>query len=302
MAWIESHQSLRNHPKTKKAARLLGITCKELIGSLHFLWWWALDYAQDGDLTEYETEEIEDAADWEGERGKFLTVLLTCGTRNSPGFLEHTGDGRLMIHDWWDYAGKLVERREKDRNRKRSTMPTSGTSNGIPQEVQRNSDGNREESVTIPCVPNQPTNHTYIGAAEAGANAPNPGEKDTSPLTAIGQPFGEEKTNGIQTKPNSQKQVKLSTEQQELFGAICKSVGWDSRVIGEEYRNAIGQTVKAFTRAGYTPDDLRAFDVWWTSTDWRGRQGQYPTLKQLRAEIAKVKQMAEQAEIPTRVY
>ena len=34
MAWIEAHQELRNHPKTKKAARLLGISRPQMIGHL----------------------------------------------------------------------------------------------------------------------------------------------------------------------------------------------------------------------------------------------------------------------------
>ena len=53
MAWIESHQELANHPKTKRFKRALGISTPQAIGHLHLLWWWALDYAQDGSLAAF---------------------------------------------------------------------------------------------------------------------------------------------------------------------------------------------------------------------------------------------------------
>jgi len=45
MAWIESNQELARHPKAKKAARMLGISVPAVVGHLHFLWWWCLEYA-----------------------------------------------------------------------------------------------------------------------------------------------------------------------------------------------------------------------------------------------------------------
>ena len=57
MAWIESHQELWRHPKTKKLARLLAVSVPTAIGHLHGIWYWALDFAQDGDLRRYDPEE-----------------------------------------------------------------------------------------------------------------------------------------------------------------------------------------------------------------------------------------------------
>jgi hypothetical protein len=113
MAWIESHQELRDHPKTKKAARLLGIHVAQVLGHLHCLWWWCLDHAQDGDLTGYDTEEIADAAAWDGE-GDLIAAFLTCGKSGKPGFLERTDDGELLVHDWYEYAGKLMDKRKEN--------------------------------------------------------------------------------------------------------------------------------------------------------------------------------------------
>ena len=115
MAWIESHQELWRHPKTKKLARLLGVSVPTVVGHLHGIWYWALDFAQDGDLRRYDPEEIADAALWEGEPGRFIEALVAAG------YLDQTDNG-LAIHDWYDYAGRLIEqreaRREQDRARK----------------------------------------------------------------------------------------------------------------------------------------------------------------------------------------
>lgn len=113
MAWLESHQELRDHPKTKRAARLLGVGIPQMVGHLHCLWWWALDYAPDGDLANYDAFDIADAAMWEGEAEAFVTALMECGPGGACGFL--TADRQL--HDWDDYGGKLFARRDKDRRR-----------------------------------------------------------------------------------------------------------------------------------------------------------------------------------------
>lgn len=122
--WIESHQSLRNHPKVKKAARLAGINEFEMIGRLHCLWWWAIDYAPDGDVTKYSAEDIEAAVDWSGIPYAFYNALVDCGFNGHCGLLEKTGDA-VLIHDWHKYGGKIIDGREKDAERKRKIRRTS---------------------------------------------------------------------------------------------------------------------------------------------------------------------------------
>ena len=72
MAWIESHQELGRHPKTRRLMRQLGVSLPTAIGHLHCLWWWALDFAQEGEITKYDAEAIADAALWDGEPQMFL--------------------------------------------------------------------------------------------------------------------------------------------------------------------------------------------------------------------------------------
>jgi polyhydroxyalkanoate synthesis regulator phasin len=132
MAWIESHQELGRHPKTKRLARELKISLPTAVGHLFYLWWWVLDYAADGSLEKYSDEDIADAAEWTGDAKELVQALI------KSGFIDEE-DGRKSVHDFHDYAGKLVERREKDRERKRKSAT-------IPQDFQRNSNGNRTES------------------------------------------------------------------------------------------------------------------------------------------------------------
>lgn len=143
MAWIESHLDLVGHPKTKKAARALDIGIPQLIGHLHCLWYWAASYAQDGDLSGYDEYDISDAALWEGDPAVFVQALLSAGREGQAGFLE-CNDGDLSIHDWWEYAGRLIERRKQDADRKRTeralSMDNGRTSAGRPQDGGRTAD------------------------------------------------------------------------------------------------------------------------------------------------------------------
>jgi hypothetical protein len=107
MAFIESHQQVLRHPKTKRLRRLLDISLPTVVGHLHMLWWWALDFAEDGDLSEFDDETIAEECGWEGDAEGFVRALT------ASGFLD---DDRA-IHNWDRYTGRL--RKTRDDNRKR---------------------------------------------------------------------------------------------------------------------------------------------------------------------------------------
>lgn len=128
MAWIESHDTLAEHPKTKRLARLLRVSRPAAIGHLHLLWWWAIKYAQDGDLTQFDAAEIADACMWDGDPDQFVEALVQAR------FVDRLPDGRLEIHDWWEYAGRLLQKREQARerarqwrNQRKSSSPAAAT-------------------------------------------------------------------------------------------------------------------------------------------------------------------------------
>lgn len=173
MAWIESHQEVGRHPKTKKLARRLGVSLPAAVGHLHYLWWWALDFAQDGTLDKYDNDDIAEAMEWNGDGDELMEAL------QEAGFIDRTEYGGLMIHDWGIYAGKLIERRAKDRDRKRKAAEAVG----VPETFRRSSDGIdaegeknlKENFVTQPTVPN-PTNQTVPNSTEPYPTNPKSSE------------------------------------------------------------------------------------------------------------------------------
>jgi hypothetical protein len=119
MAWIESHQSLGGHIKLRRLARMLGVERAQAVGHLHYLWWWALDGAPSGDLTGFTPEEIAELSDWPGDADLFAEALHKCGWLDSDN----------KIHDWNDYAGKLIERRTSERERLKAHRNAVRTAN-----------------------------------------------------------------------------------------------------------------------------------------------------------------------------
>jgi hypothetical protein len=123
MAYVESHQEIRNHPKTRRLFRALGIHRMQAVGHLHALWWWALDYAPDGDLSRFSADDIADGCDWDGEPETFLQALT------SSGWID---DGKLTLHDWDQYGGKYVKRQQQARARQQRYRAQQARSDAAP--------------------------------------------------------------------------------------------------------------------------------------------------------------------------
>ena len=118
MAWIKSDQSLANHPKLILLARALGISKVEALGHLHLLWYWVLEYADDGELKYLDL--IPDACEWSGDQQVFLDALIKYG------FIDTTYDPEdnfteYHVHDWLDYSGALYEKRLYNRLKKQES-------------------------------------------------------------------------------------------------------------------------------------------------------------------------------------
>jgi 5-methylcytosine-specific restriction endonuclease McrA len=112
MAWIEVHQSLPNHKKTLVASDILDIPPVHFMGHLICFWLWALDNAPDGNLKGISARIIARAAQWDGDPQQFLNALLQAG------FIDQVGDS-YVIHDWYDYAGRLLDQRQHAAEQKR---------------------------------------------------------------------------------------------------------------------------------------------------------------------------------------
>jgi hypothetical protein len=133
MAWIESHQSLAHHPKTLRLAAALKCGVPAAIGYVHLLWYWALDYAPEGHIATDMRDQVAMACHWRGKPETFWMGMLHAG------FIESMDEG-IRIHDWMDYAGRLVDKRAANAARMKRA---------------------RNDARAGATVPNQPdTNHT----------------------------------------------------------------------------------------------------------------------------------------------
>ena len=68
---------------------------------LHRLWWWALTYAEDGDLQRFDFKEIGLGVGIEDQKEaeKFVQAVI------DSGFIDAK---TMFIHDWLDYAGRYL--------------------------------------------------------------------------------------------------------------------------------------------------------------------------------------------------
>lgn len=145
MAWLETHQSLGQHPKLFRLAEELKINSAQAIGHLLYMWWWALDYAPNGDLSKFSAAEISCAARWPGDGSAFSAAIKKCL------WIDLNGN----IHDWIDYAGHYLlgrERQKRYRDRRHALR-----------------NGDVTMTTTIPTnQPYQPTIPTNIGGYKLG--------------------------------------------------------------------------------------------------------------------------------------
>ena len=102
MAWIESHQEIGRHPKTLKLASEMNWSVREAVGALHLFWHWCVDYAEDGDLSNFDDSVLAIAVGLEpSEAKRFIDSMV------SSGYIER--NPTLQVHDWWDYIGRFLQ-------------------------------------------------------------------------------------------------------------------------------------------------------------------------------------------------
>lgn len=139
MAWLEIHQTLPTHRKTLAAADALDMAPVHFMGHIIAFWLWAIDNAEDGNLDGVSPRMLARAAQWEGDPETLVNTMIDVG------FIDRDGDS-LSIHDWHDYAGKLIEQRKKERERKRrdrakKRKAKQEKSKGSPPDERRTSEG-----------------------------------------------------------------------------------------------------------------------------------------------------------------
>jgi len=179
MAWLELHQTLWTHRKTLQMAAVLNIPPIYAAAHMAHLWCWALDNAENGDLSGLDPSVIAVAAGWTGEPDTFVQAALAVG------YFEKADDGGITIHDWHDYAGRLMDDRaaERERSRRRreeaKKKKTSGrpvvdqrsTGDTVPYRTVHNQDLRSSAATTID--PTVPAAVEAAAAAEGETSKPN---------------------------------------------------------------------------------------------------------------------------------
>jgi hypothetical protein len=90
----------KTNRKTRRLIQRLGMAGW---GHLTFFWMEASHERPDGILHGWTVDDVELAAEWTGEPGKFVEALLNIG------FLEKTDDGIFVIHDWPEHQPFIAE-------------------------------------------------------------------------------------------------------------------------------------------------------------------------------------------------
>ncbi len=230
MAWIKSEQALASHPKVHLLAKDLGISVPQAVGHLHLLWWWALDYADDGNLTRYR-DFIPSASQWVGDEDLFITSLI------KHNWIDEV-EGKLVIHDWLDYTGALIETREKDAERKRKYR----------QSKNAKTSANRDSWET-----SSPKDTTSPSGASAGRpeDIPSPSAVDKTRLEKTRQEETISNSNELQPTVNDEK-----TNHKTVFSALCRVLEYDTNGLTTSARGQLNKASKELAEVGATPHDI----------------------------------------------
>jgi len=126
MAWLQIHQTLKDHRKLLEAADILEVPPPHMMGILISFWLWALDNAPSGTLGGISSKTIARAAQWDADPDQLVDAL------KAANWLDDNGDS-LEIHDWYEYAGKLIDQRISERERSKKRRSSSTSTAGRPE-------------------------------------------------------------------------------------------------------------------------------------------------------------------------
>lgn len=209
MLFTPSHAELAQHPKMRKLARLLGVGIPTAIGHLHLLWHFALKYAPDGDLARFDCDEIADGCLWDGDGADFQIALVAAG------WLDREGEAGVTVHDWDEYGGKYVKRKEANAERMREKRATQEPRTKKPRatHVQRTTDAratleeSREEE-------NRVEERRVEGAKRASRATPAP---DEFPISEEMRSWADEHAPGVDIDAETERFLNRNRSKDEKY-------------------------------------------------------------------------------------
>ncbi|WP_297672191.1 hypothetical protein [uncultured Desulfovibrio sp.] len=161
------------HPKTKKLARRLGL---EAVRSLQILWLWAAQNRPDGNLSGMDWEDIELAADWQGEEQAFFTACL--------GAWIDEIDGGYVLHDWAEHNPWQAEAEARSDAARKAALARWGNAPASDAQCPKNADASNAH-MRKQCARNAP-------ASDAQCPSPFPSKKNINTNTPLSHTGNEE--------------------------------------------------------------------------------------------------------------
>ena len=268
MAWIEVHQALRGHRKTLALRRQLGMeNDAQAIGHLVCLWLWTLDNAPDGDLSEMDDATIAYGADFPEERAEEFVKAL-----QKARFL----DGKC-IHNWEEYAGRLIAIRESNRERARKARERKRAKSGTAAEPKEPEPEEEDapEGVREPCANGARSVREACGATKPNRTQRNPTvPNQTKQNITLPNPTTQDTTVPDTTAPNTtvpgaraRAERQRETEWFEQFWQLYPRKG-------DRHMSEILFRGEAFTEEEFL-EMMDALRYWMQTHKWRVFDGRY---------------------------
>ena len=266
MAWIEVHQALRGHRKTLALRRQLGMESDaQAIGHLVCLWLWTLDNAPDGDLSEMDDATIAYGADFPEERAEEFVKAL-----QKARFL----DGKC-IHNWEEYAGRLIAIRESNRERARKARERKRAKGGQKAEPKEPEEEDAPEGVREPCANGARSVREACGATKPNRTQRNPTvPNQTKQNITLPNPTTQDTTVPDTTAPNTtvpgaraHAERQRETEWFEQFWQLYPRKG-------DRHMSEILFRGEAFTEEEFL-EMMDALRYWMQTHKWRVFDGRY---------------------------
>ena len=149
------------HPKFSALVKALSLKRFEAVGILESIWLLTANYADDGNLAKFTSEDIALFVEWDRDPDELIAALVKCR------WLDLV-DGSLHVHGWFDHMPTYLHERHKKRRQRAQLEPVPSAA---PSPIVRDIPG---QSGTVPDCPGKsdPTqpNHTQ----------PNPTKKKKS--------------------------------------------------------------------------------------------------------------------------
>lgn len=237
MAWIEVHQSLLTHRKTLRLCRLLKMDKFSVTGRLMALWCWALDNAQDGFIHTGDSDLLADVMGWDEPTRELIAALQVAG------FIDMVEEG-YQIHDWNDYAGKLIDRRERNKLSMRVAREREKAERVVHVDATSETrDDTCKATVPNPTQPNstQPYNGEISYKAREYASAALAATRPPSQKIA-------------KTRPQKPQKRENIPRRNPLWDALEAAFNFHPAMPSE--KSHLGKIVRELQEAGATPEEI----------------------------------------------